>query len=293
MLATIRSRLRRAAQRGQVKQGNALRGIQSFWRGARNLYNTSKLLQAGTALASASALSAATPWFMPADADPSTIRNMRVKNFIFGLLMGAPVPKQWSHAAPQIRAGEATAAVLTNMGFNMAERNVRAQESVAAAQRAAAEASANVAAAQIKDTEQAMAHRQAQIQAAVSQAQAADAQASSSKQLRNAALVATTGITLAMAYALWRDRLNRRRALEDASRAGTVRVTLPTPEADIESIVDIPLANLPESTRKSVMRDTRRRLREESETRKRRKTPSTQLQQGAGLYDRLALPQAY
>jgi hypothetical protein len=72
-------------------------------------------------------------------------------------------------------------------------------------------------------------------------------------------------------------------------RKGSISVTLPTSRPDTESKVDIPLSVLPNETYKAVLRDTRRRLRQEAEERKRRKAvPGSavpQIEAGASLYD--------
>jgi hypothetical protein len=245
--------------------------LAQLWPRFQQLYRSRAAVRAGTALASGALTAATTPYFLPHGADKATARNMAAKNFVLGVLIGYP------GLTARARGGAATLGLLTNAGFGMAERNVMASEGISRAQ--------------TEDTAQAMASRAAAIRASEAQANAAASQAAASRQVRNAALILGTGITGAMAYSLWRDKQQHQRRLWEAQRAGNIRVTLPTPEGDTESVVEIPLIRLPESTQRGVMRDTRRRLREETELRTQRKSPvADTIRDSSSFYDRFTLP---
>lgn len=112
-----------------------------------------------------------------------------------------------------------------------------------------------------------------QLQAAEAGVTAASAQQAAADQQRRAAIWgavpgALGSLTLAGGLGLLVHELRKR----EQRRKGTVRVRLPTRNpSDQETMVDIPLEVLPHTTYKDVLRDTRRKLRGESEERVKRK----------------------
>ena len=123
---------------------------------------------------------------------------------------------------------------------------------------------------------------QAQERAAEAQERGAKA---TSKGLLASSAVVTAGILGALGYQAYKNRK------EERKRKGQIKVTLPTGQTDAESVVDIPLAVLPEETYRNVLRDTRRRLRQESEQRKKTKSRAVDnISNSSIMYDNLTQP---
>jgi len=226
-------------------------------------------------IAGAGVGAAATPALLPEDASPTLVKNKLLANMLAGFLF----PRMGTKGKEIVGAG----ALLSNIGFGMADQATQATKALADAE--------------MKNLAQPTTMRQAQTDAARSQAHAARSQASAAKSQILAAGLGGLAIAGGLTAYIRHAKKKQEREEMAARRSGKIRVTLPTPQLDAESIVDIPFTALPESTYKGVMRDTRRRLRGELEQRKRKKptkpaeepeSAAPAIAQAASAYDALS-----
>lgn len=213
-----------------------------------------------------------TPAIVPEGMDPAELRNLQLKNMLLGGAILSPTVAKLSPLKKTLtREGLGLGAFGSNLYFINEAKKTDLQNRLASALEQA--------------TSSGTAERQANVQAAQSSAEASKAEARASLGTLVASAVLTSGILGALGYQAYKGRK------EEKKRKGQIKVTLPTRQQDAESIVDIPLAALPEETYKSVLRDTKRRLREESQQRKKRKGKAvSDIQDASVLYDRFTQP---